>query len=598
MSSVRGAVEELDSDAKLTRRQRRMVIRMAMKGLRPWRRIAIVAAVVILAATIARLAGPKLIAWGIDSGIAQGGDGLSVVTWAAILWIAASVAGYFLTRSQIWLVSYIGEQYLRDLRVRVFSHIESLDIDFFSRERSGRLVSRMTSDVESLQHFVSQGLIILISSVLTFFLTLGVLFTMSVQLTMVTLAVLPPLVVASIVFRSYANPAYLRVRERIAGVLNRLQENLTGIRVVQAFGREEIDAGAFELDNESHYKAQVRTARISAIYFPVVEFVGLAGGAIVLGAGAALASDGAIGFGIVIAFVFYLSNLFDPVQQVTQLYNDFQAATAALHKLHTLLDVKPKIVERPGAVALKDGPGRLRIERASFAYEVGRPVIRDVTLDIEPGTRLAVVGQTGAGKSTLVKLMTRFYDPNSGAISIDCVDLRDATNDSLRKMIGFVPQEGHVFSGTVWENIAYGRKGASRDDAVIACEQLGIMDLIRSLPEGIDTAVDEKGGRLSAGQRQLIALARARLADPRILIMDEATSALDPATAAAIEEAIPALMRGRTSVIIAHRLATAVRSDLIVLMEAGKIAEIGEHEDLIRRNGPYAELYRQWTGVS
>lgn len=598
MSSVRGAVEELDSEDKLTRKQRRKVIRMAMRGLRPWRRLAVVAAVVILVATLARLAGPKLIAWGIDSGIARGSDGLSVVTWAAVLWVVASIAGYFLTRSQIWLVSYIGEQYLRELRVRVFSHIESLDIDFFSRERSGRLVSRMTSDVESLQHFVSQGLIILISSVLTFFLTLAILFTMSVELTLVTLAVLPPLIVASVVFRSYANPAYLRVRERIAGVLNRLQENLTGIRVVQAFGREEIDAGAFELANESHFKAQVHTARISAIYFPVVEFVGLAGGAIVLGAGAALASDGSIGFGVVIAFVFYLSNLFDPIQQVTQLYNDFQAATAALHKLHALLDVEAKIAEKPGAVALQDGPGRLRIERATFAYEENRPVIRDVTLDLDPGTRLALVGQTGAGKSTLVKLMTRFYDPNSGVVSFDGVNLRDATIESLRKMIGFVPQEGHVFSGTVWENIAYGRTRASRADALAACEQLGIMGVIRSLPEGIDTRVDEKGGRLSAGQRQLIALARAHLADPRILIMDEATSALDPATAAAIEEAIPALMTGRTSVIIAHRLATAVRSDLVVLMEDGKIAEMGRHEDLVRRDGPYAELYRQWSGVS
>lgn len=586
-----------EADAKLTRRQRRRVIIKSMRALRPWRRLAVVAGIVILFATLARLVGPWLISWGIDSGIARGSDGLSVVTWAAILWIGASIAGYFLTRSQIWLVSYIGEDYLRDLRVQVFTHIESLDIDFFSRERSGRLVSRMTSDVESLQHFVSQGLIVLISSVLTFFLTLVILFTMSVELTLVTLAVLPPLIIASVIFRTYANPAYLRVRERIAGVLNRLQENLTGIRVVQAFGREDIDSEAFALANESHFRAQVKTARISAIYFPVVEFVGLAGGAVVLGVGAALASNGSIGFGVAIAFVFYLSNLFDPIQQVTQLYNDFQAATAALHKLYALLDVETKIAEKPDAVPLASDFGRLSLDGVTFSYDEGRPVLRNVSLDLDPGTRVALVGQTGAGKSTLVKLMTRFYDPDLGSVKYDGMDLRDATLESIREVIGFVPQEGHVFTGTVWENIALGSRGATRHDAMLACEQLGIAEVIDALPDGIDTKVDEKGGRLSAGQRQLIALARAYLADPRILIMDEATSSLDPATAAAVEDAIPALMKGRTSVIIAHRLATAVRSDLVILMSNGEIAEIGSHEELLSKGGGYARLFEQWVGA-
>lgn len=595
MTDIGIDVEE--AEVKLTRAERRGVFRRATRDLKPWRSSILFAAIVIVAATLARLVGPKLIEWGIDDGIAQGSAGIGVVNTAALLWLTAVIAGYFLTRWTIWLVSAVGERYLRELRVRVFTHIQGLDIDFFNHERSGRLVSRMTSDVESLQLFVSQGLIVLVGSLLTFFLTIVILFYMSWQLTLLTLALLPPLAIASVIFRRYANPAYMTVRERIANVLTRLQENLSGIRVVQAYGREHTDAEVFSGVNESHFDAQMRAARISAVYFPVVELIGLAGGAVVLAYGASLANKGVIGFGVVAAFIFYLSNLFDPIQQVTQLYNDLQAAAAALHKLYKLLDVEADITEKPDAVDLVVDRGELRLADVSFGYEPERAVLRDVSISVSPGTRLAVVGETGAGKSTLVKLMARFYDPDEGSVTVDGIDLRDVTIASLRRAVGFVPQEGHLFSGTVWENVAFGREGAGREDVLAGCSRLGVLDALESLPDGIDTEVEERGGHLSAGQRQLVALCRAYLADPQIVILDEATSALDPATAAAIEDALPRLMSGRTSITIAHRLATAERADQIVLMADGAPVEIGSHAELIALGREYARLHASWTST-
>lgn len=590
------AVDEAETEVKLSRKARNKVVRLALKDLKKWRWKIVLASLAIIGATLARLAGPLLISWGIDDGIRRGTSGLGVINAAMALWVVAAGGAYILSRWQIWLVSLVGENYLRELRVKVFGHIEGLHLDFFNHERSGRLVSRMTSDVESLQQFVSQGLIVLVSSILTFVLTLAIMFRLSWRLTLATLLILPPLILASAIFRTRANPAYLKVRERIANVLTRLQENLSGIRVVQAYGRERVDAEEFSTVNESHFDAQMRTAKISAIYFPVVEFLGLAAAVLILGFGTYLSNKGLIGFGVVAAFIFYINNLFDPIQQVSQLYNDLQAAAAALDKLYSLLEIEAEVRDLPGAVQLDAPDGRLELCDLTFGYDSDRPVLHNVSLDFDPGTRVALVGQTGAGKSTLVKLMTRFYDPDAGAVKVDGTDLKSATLASIRTVIGFVPQEGHIFTGTVWENIAYGKEGSTRDDVVAACRELGVLENLESLPKGLETEVEEKGGLLSAGQRQLVALARAFIANPRVLVLDEATSALDPATAAAVEDALPVLMKNRTSVMIAHRLTSAERADLVVLMSDGRPIEVGSHVDLVAKGGEYASLYESWTG--
>ncbi len=572
--------------------------RRVWEDIRPLRRRIFLAAIVVLAAALARMAVPQAVRFGIDKGAAQGSAGLRNLVIAFILGCAALSALYVFSRLQIAEVARIGETYLFDLRRKVFSHIQSLHIDFFDRERTGRLVARMTSDIESLQTFVIQGLIVLISSVLAFVLSLAVLFEMSWQLTLASMSVLPVLIVVTIVFRRRANPAYLRVRERVSQVMARLQENLTGVRVVQAYAREESDAHKFEGLNEAQFQAQLETARLQSYYFPAVEFLGMAAVAIVLGYGSYLASSGVIGFGVVAAFLFYLSNIFEPIQQVSMLYNELQAASAALKKLYGILEVEPLVRDRPDATPLVVSDGAIVLHSVSFAYEPGKPALDRVTLEIPAGSRVAVVGKTGAGKSTLVKLMARFYDPDSGTVYIDGQDLSRVTLRSIREQVVFVPQEGFIFSGTVWQNIAMDWDPSSKERAIAAADAIGVSHIFESLPEGFDTELTGQGQVLSAGQRQLIGLARAYMAKPRIMLLDEAASAVDSVTAAAIENALSTLLAGRTSVTIAHRLQTAARADLVVVMSEGRVVEVGTHQELSKREGYYSALWASWSKMS
>jgi ATP-binding cassette subfamily B protein len=500
-----------------------------------------------------------------------------------------------LGRLQVWLVARIGESFLRDLRVRVFDHLQSLSLDFFGGEQTGRLVSRMTSDIDALTELVQFGLVMFVTNALLLVGSIAVIIGMSPRLAAVCLVSVPIVLVASIRFRRRSNRAYLIVRDRIGQTLSTLQEDLTGVREIQAFVREDVEERRFSRHNRAQLEANLDAARIASYYFPVVELAGVATTATVIGVGGWLVHNGEVTVGTVAAFVLYLGNLFEPIQQLSQLFNTLQSAGAALAKLFGLLDTAPTVRERPGAVDLP-ARGAIAVEGVGFSYDGRVPVLHDVTLAIAPGERLALVGPTGAGKSTLAKLIARLHDPTEGRITLGGVDLRDATLDSLRERITVVPQEGFLFGGTIRDNVRVGRVDASDAEVEHALRVIGAYDRFAALPNGLDTEVRERGSRLSAGERQLVSLARAALANAELLVLDEATSNLDPGTEAIVEAAMGVLMQGRTVVVIAHRLSTAERADRVAVVDEGRLVELGTHAELMGAEGRYAALFASWAG--
>jgi ATP-binding cassette subfamily B protein len=583
------AVEE-----KLSRADAERVLRRLAQLLRAYRGQIGLALALLVAQTACLLAGPALVRYGIDNGLEDGNA--ANLNRAAITYLVVAFVGAFFGRLVIRKVAQIGETFLRDLRERVFRHLLSLGLDFFERERTGRLVSRMTSDVDALQELVSMGLVMFVQNGLIFVGAIIAIFILSWELALFTLVVVPPVMIASRWFRRESNRAYLEVRDRIGQNLSTLQEGLAGVRVVQAFARERAVTRRFRHTNEAQYDAHLETVRISARYFPLVEFSGVAGTALIIGIGGWFVTRDIVTVGTVAAFVLYLNNLFEPVQQLSQLYNLVQQSGAALQKLFGLLDTPTSIAERPGAVDLP-ATGALQVEHVTFGYGDGEPVLFDVTLPVMPGERVALVGPTGAGKSTLAKLIARFYDPREGRVRFGGVDLRDATLTSLRERIVVVPQEGFLFAGTVRENIRFGKADATDVEVDAAVAALGLTERFAALIDGLDTEVRERGSRLSAGERQLVSLARAALADPTLLVLDEATSNLDPGTEQAVEAALELLMEDRTVVVIAHRLTTAARADRVAVIDDGRLAEFGTHDELLAREGRYASLYAAWIAA-
>lgn len=583
----------VDPEDRLDARATRWVLRRALRMLRPYRRQVVAALGSVVVWTLTVVAGPALVRFGIDHGIKQADP--DALNRAVVGYIAVAVGSYVAYRTQILLLSRVGESFLRDLRNRVFAHLQRLSMPFYDREKAGVIVSRMTSDVDSLQELVQMGLLMFVSNALLLVFAVVTLGLMSWKLLLLCLVAVPGVVAASIRFQRDSNRAYLEVRDRIGQTLSNLQEGISGVRVIQAFAREDAMAHRFGERNRRLYEAHMDSVRISAWYLPVIELAGIGTTAVVVGFGGWMAVDGQVSVGTVGAFVLLLSALFEPVQQMSQLFNQLQSAGAAMRKLFELLDTPVEVAEHPGAVDLPER-GDLVVERVSFGYGDGPLVLRDVDLEVPQGTRLALVGPTGAGKSTLAKLMARMYDPTAGRILFGGVDLRRATMISLRRRIVVVPQEGFLFAGTIADNVRIARAEATDAEVEAALDAIGVLERFASLPDGLATEVNERGSRLSAGEKQLVSLARAALVDPAVLILDEATSNLDPGTEALVEEAFDRLARGRTVVVIAHRLTTAARADRIAVVAEGRLAEVGTHDELVAAGGFYAALYRTWTG--
>jgi ABC-type multidrug transport system fused ATPase/permease subunit len=569
--------------------------------LRPYRSRVAVAAVAMLAATGAALAPPYLAGQAVDAGIVAGDT--AALTRIVIAFLAVACVYAVATYAQTYLVGWVGTRALQDLRERVFSHLQSMSIGFFTRRSPGVLISRMTNDIEALNQLVTSGVVTLFSSGLTLIGVVAIMLLLDLKLALVTFLTFPLLAIASVVFRIVSHGAYRATRERIAAVTAYLQETLSGVRVVRSFGQEPRHTARMDELNEANRAANMKTVYLNATYFPAVELLAAFGTAAIVLYGGTQAIEGAIQIGTIVAFVGYLQVFFDPIQQLSQLYTTYQQGMAALDKVFDLLDTEPDMVDAPGAIDPGELRGGIEMEGLWFSYADGEPAegewaLREIDLSVPPGQTLALVGATGAGKSTLAKLVARFYDPQRGRLLVDGHDLRGLRQEALRRQLGIVPQEGFLFSGSVRENVAFGRPAASAEEVEAAIAAVGASEFVAALPAGLDTQVGERGVTLSAGQRQLVAFARALLAEPRILILDEATSNVDVRTERTIERGLERLLAGRTAIVIAHRLSTIRRAGKIVVLEGGRVAESGTHEELIEAGGPYSKLYGAWEESS
>ncbi len=562
--------------------------------LRPHRGMMTISGFFILIEALCVQAGPALVKLGIDDGITP--HDWTALTIIGILAILAVVVSALASGARVATTGRVASRVMFELRVRTFAHLQRLSLDYYTDEKAGVIMTRMTSDIESLQQLLQDGLPQFALQGLTMVIVTVVLFFYNVELTLLTLLLIVPIVTGlSLWFRSASDKGYNRVRDGIASVLSDLSESLSGVRVVTGFNRSRHNVLQHR-NVTGHYRdANDHTAHIAATYGACTEFVGLLGQAALLLVGGNMVRDGTLSVGVLAAFILYLNSFFGPIQSLVQQYNLYQQGQAAITKLDELLETHPTVEESEHATALPQIEGAVTLKHVSFGYDPAKRVLHEVDLDIAAGETISLVGPTGAGKSTIAKLVTRFYDPTEGQVAIDGHDLRDITIDSLRRQLGVVPQEPFLFAGTMRDNIAFAKPDATDDEVTEAIDRVGLTDLIDRLPEGIDTPVHERGVSMSSGERQLVALARAFLASPRVLVLDEATSNLDLKSETQVEAGLDAVLEGRTAIIVAHRLSTAMRADRIAVVDDGQIIELGTHSELVDRpGGRYAEMFEAW----
>jgi ABC-type multidrug transport system fused ATPase/permease subunit len=571
-------------------------LRALVQLLAPYRWRVLAMFLALVAATGAALAPAPLAKEAINKGIDQHDTGALYVI--VVIFLISAVVYAIATYAQTYLVGWVGQRALQDLRMKLFAHLQSLSIGFYSRNIAGVVISRMTNDVEALDQLVEDGLATLIQSSLMLIGVVVILMVMDLHLALLTFIALPFLFAAALAFRIASAGAYRLTREKIAAITGYLAESLSGIRAVRSFGQEQRHVDRFAELNDENRAANMTTVKLNAAYFPAVELLSALVTVEILIAGGLAAIEGHASTGVVFAFIAALNNFFDPLQQLSQLYTTYQSGMAALDKILNLLDEQPEIVDAPGAMTLPQIAGRVEFRDVSFRYGSGDDAawaLRDIDLVVPPGQTIALVGETGAGKSTFAKLVSRFYDPTEGVVLVDGHDLREVTGESLRSQMGIVPQEAFLFSGTVRENIAFGAPEATDEQIRDAARAVGADEFIGALEQGYDTQIGERGIQLSAGQRQLLAFARALAADPRILVLDEATSNVDVHTEALIEQGLRRLVAGRTSIVVAHRLSTIRHAGRILVLEYGQIVEQGTHEELLEAEGRYWELYSDWA---
>ena len=559
-------------------------------------------ALVLLGVTeLALLVGPYLVKVAIDDGIVPGN--FEVLVWVAVGYILSLVLVAGVSTVRMRYTGRLGQLLMYQLRVRVFSHLQRLSLDFYTEEKAGRLLTRMTSDIEALSNLLQTGLINLVAQLLKLVFIVAILLSFNVELTLVLLFAATPFMLGmTLWFRAVSERGYEAVRDRIAELLADLQESLSGMRLIIFYNRMKHNMIHHRNVVGDYREANNYTAKVSSIYQSGTQFLEIATTLVLLVVGyfilievnPTLHPEGAFTIGALIAFINLVARFFQPIQQLVALYNEFQSGNAAVAKLRDLLSERPGVVEKPDAHKIEEMQGDIEIRNVSFAYDAGETVLEDVSLRIPAGQSISFVGPTGAGKSTLAKLITRFYDPTEGDVYIDGHNLRDVSLDSLHAQLGVVPQEPFLFHGTIKENIKFSRPDASDSDVIEACKAVGIIDMIERLPRGLDTPCHERGSSLSSGERQLLALARAFIAKPRVLVLDEATSNVDQQSESRIEFALDNLLGGRTAIIIAHRLATAMRADTIAVINERGIMELGSHAELIEKDGYYADMYRTW----
>ncbi len=554
------------------------------------------AGVLVVFISIAAQAGPKLTEIAINNGMVPGHKNFAVVAILAGVYLLFVVATALAQRFQVQVSGRLAAWVMNDLRIKVFAHLQRLSLCFFTEEKAGVVMSRMTSDIENLQQLLQDGLSQLAIQALTMVVITAILFTTDVRLAAITvLLIIPALLAASIWFTRASERGYGKVRDGIANVLADLSESLHGVRIVTAHNRQRHNVVHHRNVVGDYRDANNYTAQVNAVYGPGTQLLGVIGQAVLLAVGGEMVIHHTLSLGALVAFFLYLNRFFQPIQLLVQQYNTYQQGQASVIKLRALVDTEPEVREAPDAIELPPIEGAIAFEGVTFAYLAGRPVLEDVDLVIAPGETVAFVGPTGAGKSTLAKLVTRFYDPTEGRVTIDGHDLKEVTMRSLRRQLGVVPQEPFLFAGTIAANVAFARPDASEQEIREAVERVGLAEMVDRTPAGLDTVVHERGQTLSSGERQLIALARAFLAHPRVLVLDEATSNLDLQSETKIEAALDVLLENRTAILIAHRLSTAMRADRIAVVDGGRITEVGSHAELLARGGRYAEMYATWV---